>query len=551
MNVNKYIAGCESLLGRRGYQYTGFLGKGTYGVVLTVERVVPKPPPNAVSTAAYVAKVQDWFDCQDELRALQGLPEHENMLRPIAFISGVKEHLGVIIFPRRLFDLQRFCDHCRDLHGNYLGMPHSVVMSLTLQMFSCLAFLHSFSVLHLDIKPQNMLISLDSKSSVVQNAMNERNLDVRHLYPNIILQICDFGLAIKNERVFKDSCIVTPTYRSPELILKLHSATTMKTPAFPKAWKVAFIDGSHLERMKDDDRVKLEEAVRIQKGKDISAWIADIRDQIRVQKTTCAKSPSKERSKYALEGYDELISLNNLSLKYPHRVRVNDIILEPRYETPELCVQDITFGDEVDVWSAGVVFRILCTNKDFKGDRRCISITDYGSLIEIYRIFGKAKKPGVFCNDSDLEDLSPKQKEQYRGFQRNFEAFHRDFPDLKPLEDKLRYKELCAIPSVLRDGDKKSSSEKFERWCADLLSISKDLADHVRVCRDDFFEVESEHVKNMKLGVVKDALNVDPGGRKTAEECTLGILNSLSLNKPDEGEEAAPDEVRSKRIRMA
>lgn len=88
------------------------------------------------------------------------------------------------------------------------GMPQVLVKLITKQLFMGLQLLHSFNIIHTDIKPENILIKLDKDATP----------------PTATVKICDFGCACWTYKHFTDN-IGTTEYRAPEVLFNLHYDT--------------------------------------------------------------------------------------------------------------------------------------------------------------------------------------------------------------------------------------------------------------------------------------------------------------------------------------
>jgi protein kinase D len=78
-------------------------------------------------------------------------------------------------------------------------LPERVTKFITFQVLTALKFLHSKSIVHCDLKPENVLLASDSDMPQVK--------------------ICDFGFArIIGEKSFRKSVVGTPAYLAPEVL---------------------------------------------------------------------------------------------------------------------------------------------------------------------------------------------------------------------------------------------------------------------------------------------------------------------------------------------
>ncbi|CAH8537393.1 unnamed protein product [Heterobilharzia americana] len=85
------------------------------------------------------------------------------------------------------------------VHYNEESLPESTVAELSMQLLEAVSFLHSQLIVHLDIKPENILL--------------------RHPPPQCEIALCDFGLAkyLRKNEVIRD-LVGTPDYAAPEVL---------------------------------------------------------------------------------------------------------------------------------------------------------------------------------------------------------------------------------------------------------------------------------------------------------------------------------------------
>lgn len=186
-----------------GYmEITRNIGLGAYGLVCSAV-------DNRSNTKLAVKKCNNVFgDVGDGKRVLREVKllkimRHENILNLRTFYAGSGKFDGVYIVTDLLdTDLQ-----------NVIRSKHPIseehVKYFVYQILRGLKFVHSANVVHRDIKPQNILVSL-----------------------NCDLRICDFGLARgvvgAMDAVDMTDYVVTRWYRPPELImLNKHYSTAV------------------------------------------------------------------------------------------------------------------------------------------------------------------------------------------------------------------------------------------------------------------------------------------------------------------------------------
>lgn len=180
------------------YKKLDVLGEGTYGTVYLAEHkkskkkyAIKKLNPSLSSSDKHEG-VSD--SCLVEFNILKHF-HHENIVKSF----------GTFNFTGKWFIVLEYMDSdLRDLLNKETLSDHEK-QSITKQLLNGVAYLHSHSIIHQDLKPQNILIS---------QVTTNRNR-------NFKLAICDFGLAKiiirANEEVGSDIC--TRWYRPPELFL--------------------------------------------------------------------------------------------------------------------------------------------------------------------------------------------------------------------------------------------------------------------------------------------------------------------------------------------
>ncbi|XP_017125637.1 proto-oncogene serine/threonine-protein kinase mos isoform X1 [Drosophila elegans] len=147
------------------------LGRGAYGTVF-------KAIYRDRSVAVKIIRAQAASTLHNESH-LQNL-EHRNIVRLLKLESAADFGLVIMECPRGQC-LQRIVDTIA------LPLVHRIV--ITLDVVAALRYCHSQNVLHLDVKPTNILVDLGTRSSGVGNAHTFKR--------SYICKLCDFGSSME------------------------------------------------------------------------------------------------------------------------------------------------------------------------------------------------------------------------------------------------------------------------------------------------------------------------------------------------------------------
>ncbi|XP_017077970.1 proto-oncogene serine/threonine-protein kinase mos [Drosophila eugracilis] len=147
------------------------LGRGAYGTVF-------KAIYRDCAVAVKIIRAHAASTLHNESHLLN--LEHRNIVRLLKLESAVQFGLVIMECPRGQC-LQRIVDT--------LALPLMHRVLITLDVVAALRYCHSQNVLHLDVKPTNILVALGIKSSGVGNFSK-----VKRSY---ICKLCDFGSSIE------------------------------------------------------------------------------------------------------------------------------------------------------------------------------------------------------------------------------------------------------------------------------------------------------------------------------------------------------------------
>ncbi|KAH8291207.1 hypothetical protein KR054_009789, partial [Drosophila jambulina] len=146
------------------------LGRGAYGTVF-------KAIYRDRSVAVKIIRAQAASTLHNESHLLN--LEHRNIVRLLKLEAAAEFGLVIMECPRGL-SLQRIVDS--------LALPLIHRVFITLDVLAALRYCHSRNVLHLDVKPTNVLVALGAKSSMDHLSRFKRSY---------ICKLCDFGSSIE------------------------------------------------------------------------------------------------------------------------------------------------------------------------------------------------------------------------------------------------------------------------------------------------------------------------------------------------------------------
>lgn len=176
---------------QNNYQLGPVIGDGNFAVVLKIKRKSDKKN--------FALKIIDKSKCKGkehyidaEIRVMKKL-QHEQVMSLLLNVDTPANTFLVLEFVSGgdLFDaitrVTRF--------------PESEARLMIRHLASAMAYLHSLSIVHRDVKPENLLVELDEAGHIIQ------------------LKLADFGLACEVNEPLTAVC-GTPTYVAPEILME-------------------------------------------------------------------------------------------------------------------------------------------------------------------------------------------------------------------------------------------------------------------------------------------------------------------------------------------
>ena len=193
------------------YQIRSLLGQGTFGkVVQCYDRKLGKNV--AIKVIRAVQKYRD--ASQIEIRVLQCLRQHDplNRYQCVQLLESFdfRNHICIV------FDLLD-CSVFDFLKNNkFQPFPCRDIWLFAKQLLRSVAYMHRLSLIHTDLKPENVLL-VDASSDVASTSRRS-NARKKRVLRSAEIRLIDFGSAtFSNE--YHSGVVSTRHYRAPEIIL--------------------------------------------------------------------------------------------------------------------------------------------------------------------------------------------------------------------------------------------------------------------------------------------------------------------------------------------
>lgn len=173
------------------------IGKGVFG---NVYRALDKENKQivAIKKYRYRGNMKEMKEnAQQEIYFLQQLCSHPN----IVHLNGVLENESVIVISLEVMDMNL----TEFLKRSSQQLDDNLVQLLSHQLLSGIGFCHARDIIHLDLKPQNILINKFKQLKQLEQ-----------------LKICDFGSAKRINHIVSTrnyNSVGTLWYRDPEILL--------------------------------------------------------------------------------------------------------------------------------------------------------------------------------------------------------------------------------------------------------------------------------------------------------------------------------------------
>lgn len=194
------------------YRIRRLLGQGTFGkVVQCYDRQL-----NREVAIKVIRAVQKYRDAsQIEIRVLRRLRQHdpENRYQCVQLLETFefRQHVCIVsdLLDRSVFDFLK--------DNKFQPFPCADIWSFAHQLMKSVAFLHRLSLIHTDLKPENVLLvdaSFDLIASSSRRAAGRRKRVLRRSD----IRLIDFGSATFSDE-YHSGVVSTRHYRAPEIIL--------------------------------------------------------------------------------------------------------------------------------------------------------------------------------------------------------------------------------------------------------------------------------------------------------------------------------------------
>ena len=193
------------------YQIRGLLGQGTFGkVVHCYDRRLRRPV--AIKVIRAIQKYRD--ASQIEIRVLRCIREHDplNKNQCVEFLEtfDYRNHVCIVseLLSRSVFDFLK--------ENQFQPFPPRDIWLFAKQILKSVCFLHDLSLVHTDLKPENVLL-VDASYDVVSTS-RRANARKKRVLRNAEIRLIDFGSATFNDE-YHSGVVSTRHYRAPEIIL--------------------------------------------------------------------------------------------------------------------------------------------------------------------------------------------------------------------------------------------------------------------------------------------------------------------------------------------
>ncbi|WFD20351.1 dual-specificity kinase [Malassezia caprae] len=193
------------------YQIRGLLGQGTFGkVVQCYDRQLRRHV--AIKVIRAVQKYRD--ASQIEIRVLKCLrqndPQNEFQCVQLIETFDFRNHVCIVsdLLDRSVFDFLK--------DNKFQPFPCRDIWRFAKQLLTSVAFLHRLSLIHTDLKPENVLL-VDASFDLVPTS-RRANARKKRVLRNSEIRLIDFGSATFNDE-YHSGVVSTRHYRAPEIIL--------------------------------------------------------------------------------------------------------------------------------------------------------------------------------------------------------------------------------------------------------------------------------------------------------------------------------------------
>lgn len=199
----------------RNYEILGdILGEGGFGRVLRVRNTVSgrlevlkvaKNEPHHIAAAKSEVAALMTISCSD--------PKKQSFCLQMNSWFFANRHICIALpyLSCSLFDFMQ--------DNNIQPYPVQQVAHITYQLCSAVQFLHLHGMVHMDIKPNNIMLVSSSYTIVGTKIMHGKIVDVKEL-DRTDIRLIDFG-GVQREGEMHKTLITTAFYRPPEIIMGL------------------------------------------------------------------------------------------------------------------------------------------------------------------------------------------------------------------------------------------------------------------------------------------------------------------------------------------